>query len=176
MINLLPPKLKKEYDSYLTERFVIFFGSAALLILILFNVILGVTFVFLKIQSLALAQQAQALEESAQNKEFLALDKSITDLVQKYRTVASVDDKIFRSLPVMEEIINIAPANIHLFSLSLERSEKQITLSGFAPQRQDVIVFKDALDNSKFFEKVVSPLSNLVKETDILFNFTLVLK
>jgi Tfp pilus assembly protein PilN len=176
MINLLQPELKEEYNNYLAKRFVVFFGSAMILVLLIFVVLLSASFLFLKIQNLALEEQITALENSEQNRNFQSLNKSLADLIQLYRTVAATESKLFKLLPILEELVILMPDPIYLTNLNFNFQQKEINLGGFAPRRDNVITLKDRLDRSPYFSKVVSPLSNLVKDRDILFNFTLVIK
>jgi Tfp pilus assembly protein PilN len=176
VINLLPPKLKNEYQTYLNHRFMIFFGSSATFVLLVFIILLGATFAFLEIQTIALEQQIEVLEASEQNRRFSELHESLSELIQQYRSADMLDDKILPTHPVLEEVVSLVPAGIYLNNLNFNRERKEILISGFAPQREQVIEFEAGFNDSEIFEKVVSPLANLIKETDITFNFTIILR
>jgi len=70
----------------------------------------------------------------------------------------------------LESLTNSAPEGIHFKSVSIKKDAKQVSLSGRADKRADLLNFKDILERNSDFAEVSVPISILLKQQDIDFN------
>lgn len=62
--------------------------------------------------------------------------------------------------------------NIQLKSLQFNQDDGTFDVQGYAKTRDDLLVFKEALEQLPFLQNINSPISNLIKKEDITFQFT----
>ena len=78
---------------------------------------------------------------------------------------------------LLEDIIKVKPAGIALSSVTYQRAPGVVTIqfAGIAGTRDDILVFKTALDKNLLF-KVSRSNDYLIKKTNISFSITLTMK
>lgn len=77
---------------------------------------------------------------------------------------------------LMLDVNDYVPENIILTYLSINTDSKKAVFKGYALKREDLLNLKNNLENSNLFEKVESPLANLLEKDNINFNITADLK
>lgn len=175
-ISLLPPEQKKEYKMELNRRLIVFYSIGLLTIIGIFIGLLFSITVYLDIQNDALNQQIIILETAPKAKEIRGLELAIKDfsnLLSKARTIKA---SLYAFHPFFRDINSIMPQGVYVNTLSVDRQTQKASLTGFAPTRAEVIGFKDGLGKLPWVKLVDSPLSNLIKERNINFSFTIDLK
>jgi len=100
------------------------------------------------------------------------LEKNITEANQKISNLNSFYQNQIDLTEVLEKISFLLPLNVYLTDFSYQKEKKLITLEGFAKTREDFLEFKKSLEVEKGFSNLNSPISNLVKPTDIDFYIT----
>jgi Tfp pilus assembly protein PilN len=177
MINLLPPKEKKELLMERTKRMIIILWFLFLFFLTCFILILLSIKIYIQGQIdynktyLASTEQEFLKSERA---EFMNKVISANLDLQK---ISSFYEKRIDFSDVLEKISTFLPADIYLNEISFRyivegekenRKEKMtVVLSGFAPFTEDVTEFENNLKKEKQFEDINFPLSNWVEEKDI---------
>ena len=71
---------------------------------------------------------------------------------------------------VLEVLTRQVPEGMQLTSLTVSKDGK-ILLSGIARQRNDVLTFQSRLEQSEEFADVKSPISNILTQKDVKFDF-----
>ena len=105
----------------------------------------------------------------------LALLKDIDNkiiLVEKFEK-----NKFPLSVKVINAIILNKRPDIKITQISYENngiSEKKISITGIAPSREVLLLFREALENSSTFKNVNLPISNFVKGSNINFSLSLI--
>ncbi len=179
MINLLPPKEKRELFLKKVERVVIIWGSIILavllcLILILFSIRI---YIWGKAES-----QKIILEQT--KKEYDVSDiKNLQEVVKKYNEdllkLKNFYGKSIYLSEILEKISKIPAPGIYLTNLSLNKpsdlqgNKVEVTISGFSETRERLSLFKENLEEEKYFKDIYFYPSSWVKATDIDFYLTL---
>lgn len=178
MINLIPNEYKKKMsvDSYL--RF-----------LALFFLMLGVSLVIASIAILPAfflsyaeknlideklkAQESEVITSSDKNAQTV-----IEDLDKKLSLIeADIKNESIFSQKVMNEIILKKMPNIKITEIFYQNDPKtgaKISISGKAPNRDVLLLFRRALEDNIAFSKVDLPISNFIKGSNIEFNLNLI--
>lgn len=166
-LNLLSPEKK----AVLRTGFI--FAYAQTMILIVFLVIVfasGTLFavrMMLKgtYEDLAKRSSGGSDETSAITGEF----KKINDYLKR---VDGLEQRYVPWSKVLEELTRFVPEGTQLTSVHIERQGK-ITLSGIAARRDDVLTLQTRLEQSPMFKDVKAPLSNILQQRDVKFDFEL---
>jgi len=182
MINLLPPKYRQKLREEERFRLVLLLG------IILGIGLLALSVFFLVVQiSLAkerLSQESNlSLLEAKSVKEGSILAE-IKNRNSKLRNIDSFKQKRRSLKDVFDEVDFALPQDLYLLSFSYtpaseikkkggetERTLATIAVTGKAQTREELLLFKDALQANLFFAEVVFPPSNWVSPIDITFSF-----
>lgn len=169
-LNLLPPQEKEAIAVDRAHRWIIFYGSAILGILLIFIVLLGTIWLYLAIQLKTVSVNLNSSQAGLQGQDLKTQQDLIAqlnkDLVEM--DVLQKNHKLYsKFLIALTELI---PAGARLNGLDINDKE-EVIMEGFAQRRDQVIFLKDSLEKSALFSNVESPLSNLVKQADINFYF-----
>lgn len=92
------------------------------------------------------------LIESAQKNKFLVSEKVISAIFAKKISSIKITEISYQNIP---------------------STDKKIIISGTAPARETLLLFRRALEDDTSFKKVDLPISNFVKGSDIQFSLTL---
>ncbi|MBI4119143.1 MAG: hypothetical protein HY452_02680 [Parcubacteria group bacterium] len=172
MINLLPLSEKEKIYSGLFKKQAHTFGLTITVILVGGAILILNTFAFLKIQIRELGQVLRAEVTAAETQDAQAIEDSVKNLnvqLSQYKNFRAESVSPTLIFSKMEELI---PAGAKLTALLVNAADYKIILAGRADNREDVILLESRLKKSDFFEKVDSPLSNLLEKTNSSFSFT----
>lgn len=175
MINLIPPTARRsvirEYWLRVMSVWMFLIGTGCLIVAAL----LLPTYVQIWIQLNGLSELASASSDMV-----ASYDISAQELI-----VASNQAKILNppatSTPFSVYINNIETVSgsaVTLTAFTFVRpniGETSISISGIARTRQDLANFRDSLSADTAYSRVELPISNLIKEKDLLFSMQLYL-
>ncbi len=178
MLNLLPQKqkilLQKEYSG---RRMIVWLGSIALA-LVISLILLSPSYFLTRIR----AEEARGELESAKR----ALDAELPpkEMLAEFQAAvrnAEALKPLTKSLSVYElvKLFEARPKTIRITGISFsEQAEGRptIVVNGRAENRDGLTAFGRALEERVEFATVNLPVSNFVKEKDIDFSMTVVLK
>ena len=177
MINLIPnhEKKKKMKDFYFRFTIVLF-------ILLGFCALVGAASLLPTLFLSGLERNLAHTKLLAQKNEppTLAdrnLSETVTDLDRKLKLVESAAaGRYLVSQRVIRAITLRKMSDIQITRIAFENSPvngKQVDLSGLAPSRERLLLFRQALENDTAFQKVDLPISNFVKGSNIQFSLSL---
>jgi len=178
MINLIPKEEKKKMiiDFYyrLAILFVVMLDFCILVAF--FSMIPSYFISSMKYSLISENVENQKLEPlSLQGKESLALIKDIDNklvVVEKFEK-----NKFLLSTGVINAILLKKRSDIKITQILYENNEKsgrKISLTGIAPSREILLLFRQTLEDGSSFKNVILPISNFVKGSDINFSLSLI--
>ena len=170
--NLLPKDAQKEIK---IERI-----TSRLLNLFLWVLIsLGILIVLIVAARIYLASEKNRVSEQIVLQKLVVSqeeNKEIKDELTEFNTHLSNLVKFENSHAYWSEVLivfaRLLPADMAIDTLSAEREDGQINVSGFASTRDSVLALRRNLLDSEFFEDVNFPLSNLIKPEDVNFRYS----
>lgn len=174
MINLLPYQEKGKNFSKKTTKVAVICGFLFFFFLICF--ILVLFSVKLYFESRAIAEEAAVsdLKKNSATEEINKFRSDINFLNGEVRNQNEFQkNKVYFS-DILEKISSLMAQNIYLNNISINLNS--VSLSGFAPAREDLLSFKDNLEKESSFENISFPPSDWVKAKDIDFSVTFNLK
>lgn len=174
MINLIPPSAKKSITFEYWKRVIAVW-------LCLFSMALIILAVFLLPTHIALRSQISFLEDSVNEGvvRVSSYDISATELVATSNRAKSLLENMSTNTPsLLITLLKLyAGSNVMLnnFQFTKLESNPSLTLAGVAATRQDLATFRDAVSADTRFVAVNLPISNLIKDKDLLFSMEITL-
>ncbi|HTM68965.1 MAG TPA: PilN domain-containing protein [Candidatus Binatia bacterium] len=105
--------------------------------------------------------------EPDESKAITADIKKINDYLKR---IDGLENRFVPWSKVLETITGFIPKGMKLTSLRVDQAGR-ITMSGVAQDRDDVIALQTKLEASPLFKDVKAPLSNILQQTDVKFDF-----
>lgn len=167
--NLLPLQEKREIQLEENRRLLIFLTLLSCLVLIVGSLLLLPSYLPLVMERRGL-EASLRIEEQASSE--LGIKKKIVSVKRVVSAVKAVKDYAVKPTSVsstLGEFLQSSGAAIGISFLSVRHSG-EFTLIGRAQTRRDLLNFEQRLRDSKKFEEFSSPLSNIVRETNINFS------
>lgn len=176
MINLLPPKEKKELKKEQTwNKVFLIFGF-----LVIFLVVLG--FIFSLLNS-TLSLRDNKIEEKLEDFQLQNFQKTISRTNQELAKINQFWQQQIFVVPLFEKIASLMPPSIYLTKVSFQKEDLKkegkrkvlvkLYLSGWGGRREDIFNFKQNLEKEKdFFDVYFLPTSWIVP-VNVDFSLTL---
>jgi hypothetical protein len=176
MFNVLPDIFKKEIKSeYYLRRIIVS------LLFVIFIQVAFLVFIFPSWLVSFYHQKEVSTEMNSQKSN--AASKNINNILQTIsltnQNLGTIDHSFGYSsfLPIIEKIISDKTPAIALtefvYNNSGATTTVPMTVSGIAKTREDLVGFVKTLDSENIFSNVVSPISDLAKDTNISFDINL---
>lgn len=178
MINLIPKEDKKAMVIDLYFRFIVlFFVALDFCILIAVVSLLPSYFIVsVKYSSVNDRLEAQAKEPLPEGGEqALLVVKGINDKIGIIENAEK--NKFLLSVNVVNAILSKKRSDIKINQISYENDAikgKKINITGTAPSREVLLLFRQTLESNPIFKKVDLPISNFVKGSNIQFYLSLI--
>lgn len=173
-LDLLPEDRKVELKKKKLFRAVIFQEVKLLVPVVFFATVLAVINFNLKTQfEIAMSSRSQN-DSQEQYQEMKIYEEKFREINQKVTTFSNFQGKHLHWSKFFLEFTRLVPQNVYLNSLTTK--DYQISLSGKAKNRDDLLAFQEKLKSSQCFSGVEVPLSNLVSKQDVVFQIDLNVK
>lgn len=171
-INLLPPSWAEYYKKQST-------GIRAWTLTLATSIIIWATFLSVLIVFMFLSLELERLQSNVASAKSQELNIAVAK-VNEVNKLASGVLAINQGIVYPQDIFNLlARAKNTGITLSFQRvnfTTGEVTLSGVALTRADLLAFKDSLEKQEKFSEVNLPLSNLIEEVNINFEVRLFYK
>lgn len=171
-INLLPEKRKNAIRIDRLNRFVLKMG-----VIVIFSILLLILFLFSNLFIIGIYKKIN--QDEAGRTEKGGIDKVIKETKSEIdrsfnetnQAVGEIEKRVSYWV-YFNEINGILPEDI--FYSEIEMKADQIKLRGLAKNREDLVKFKNSLENSEIFKKVEMPISNFTSQKNVNFEINLV--
>lgn len=174
--NLLPPQEKKEVELARFNQFIIFLTGCFLILLIVFIGLLLTTYFYLSTLVDAQNKLIKLEQGDIKTERLTNIEQRISRTNQMVERVFSYQKETILVTPILEELSKIVPSGIYLTDFSYQKATEQIRISGRANERDAILLFQQKLNEDPLFVNLEAPLSNLLKQKNIDFNFGLKIK
>lgn len=175
-LNLLPPQDKKRIELANLNSLVVFLSFCFLSILVISALVLSSISFYL---SDLLRDQDELIAERQNDlriQQSVEIEEKIKQANQRVNQIYLKQKDLVLWTSLLEELAKITPTGVYLTGFSYQLTNSQINLSGWADQRDELLLFQNSLESNPHFAEIEAPLSNLFKQNDIDFSFTLRLK
>jgi Tfp pilus assembly protein PilN len=163
ILNLIPPIKKQELR--LTQVYKIIKN---LIILILFLTIF-VAIILLLIKMALENNFNKVVEGSTLTTKYANIfNKDVKEFNQYLTAVDKIQKDYISWRQFLIDFTKLTPQNINIYGINL--NDDKILITGQAKNRDDLLLFKNNLENSNLFSGVSIPLENLLKKDNVDFN------
>ncbi|MFC1609152.1 PilN domain-containing protein [Patescibacteria group bacterium] len=171
LVNLIPEKRKRDVRRRKTFRFVVWQEILFVFALLVFlSILFSVNFIL----KMELSNTQKIGSDYMNRSEFAEVKKyeeGFGDINNEISLVRSIQKNDFYWTNFFYELSSMTPEGVVVDSLST--SKTKVVLDGKSKTRDNLIVFKDKLEQSSCFHSVNVPLSDIVIKEDIDFEMTL---
>jgi len=174
-LNVLPPQEKKILALEKAQRWIIFYGCNILGILIIAIALLGIIWFSINIELNGVAANLAQIQFGLKGQDLKAQQGLVNTLNADLKTISNLQKNQKNYSHLLISLADLVPDGIRITNLSFNE-KNAASLSGHAQRREQIIAFQEALEKSNLFENIKNPLENLVKQTDIDFNFSFTIK
>lgn len=171
MINLIPDSQKETVRAEYRHRLLSLSVLFVLLSIVIAAASLLPSYFISKTKYVALKERADVLNKEGKRADMSRVSLIIQDLNEKLLLLRTEKKNTDVGSIIMKLVENAGPS-VKVASITYERrgDTAKMDIIGVAGKRESLIAFVDKLKKEKLFSAVYSPVSNLVKETDISFN------
>ncbi len=179
MINLLPQKNIKNIKKEFTRRVVIILGLA--ISVLIFTQIALSSALFLTLNSYIKNSISQVIftKEFAEKEGLQKSESKVKNINKLLLFFQENENKIEPITDDISEILTASKNNsikLESFLFNMSPSLATVSIKGNASNRDNLINFINTLKLKNHFQKIESPISNLLKENDVDFSIILELK
>jgi len=173
MTNLLPLEAKENLLKEKKIKEIIILGSVVFLSLVCLSLVLLVVKVSLESRLLFEKAILAHREKEFQSSEIKKLEERAISLNKMLSEIDSFYQRKIHLVDTFEKLSAITPEGILLTSISYQKGTRGISLSGFSPDRETLLKFKEMFEQEKSLTDIYFPASNWInpREIDFLVNF-----
>ena len=166
-LNLLPPNKK----AALRTGFVFAYIQTMLFILFLVIAFASGTLLAVRLMFKSTYDDlAKRSGDGAAETNTIATDiKAINDYLKR---IDAFNERTTHWSQVFGTLTQLVPEGVRLVDVRVDKQGK-LMLSGIARERQDVLTLQSRLEQSTMFKDVRAPLSNILQQKDVRFDFEL---
>ena len=172
--NLLPQEEKKIISLEQWLRIVRFFGIATTVILIIGTILLAPAYLPLYFQNNELKRSLSVQQEAIKKINADQLSKDATRIKAIVFSLRQTENNPNNALPLFD-LFTAPQSGIVVTTFSIDKNGN-VSLVGIAATRNDLLMLEQHLRDSSRFADITSPLTNIITETNINFNFRATLK
>jgi len=172
MINLLPPKEKRFLATEEKRKIILIIGLLAFVFLAcLIMILISIRFYLSGQVSAEKIILEQEREEMGLPKEG-DLVEEIREANRSFVKINSFYEEQFKLTDIMEKVSATIPEGVYLTIFSYQPKGGQVTVSGFADNRESLFEFKKELEVRNEFKELFFPPSVWIQAEDISFNLS----
>jgi hypothetical protein len=170
-MNLLPPYQREIIRGEIMTRLLFVALGIMSFLALIFLILMYNALLYVNLQTPAVVGRVAA-EQGTQKSNLVELvEKDINELNGALLSIDKIRKKESFNFPYILRVIGAAvPEGAKMTNITYR--EGSIVISGHADQRSEVLKLKENLEKEKVFKNINSPLSNIIKEQDINFNFS----
>lgn len=168
MLNLLPPKQKRELRLDLLNQAIAAFGIAAILVVLILTLVLAIALFYLNINLAQLEKELVSWQAKSEIEELENLEEKVKEVNQNLAFLEEYQEERVEFSLMLEILAQGVPSGIRFNNMSLEKSGKA-SIRGYALTRDILLTFKNNLERAPYVSDFDFPLSNLTKSEDIDF-------
>lgn len=113
----------------------------------------------------------QAVRQSALvTQEYGALNQKVRLANQRIEFLSGLQNKFIIWSPRLSALSSLVPPGIELYTMDAANMSRDIQITGHAKTRDDLLLYKQNLENSSLMTSVELPIENILESTDINFN------
>jgi len=164
LLNLIPQQLKHEIKF---KRFFVLLKKINYIVII-FTIVIAIIILTAKIilqnNFNKVVEQTTLITKNSQS-----YNIKVKEINSKLDNVSQIQDSFVVWSNLIENLANVTPPGIHLASTKINMEKQIINITGIASERNDLLEFKQNMENLPNFYNVEYPLKNILQKENINF-------
>lgn len=171
-LNLLPEKEKQNIAWDKRTNQILYFGLFTVVSVVIFLVLLFPSYIFLALQNDDIARNLELEEKSQKTLQTKEIENRLTAINAGIQRILHNNTSVFTPGSFIERLNQLAQGRVLLTQIQYQQTSGGIQIAGWAQTRSDFLDFKNALETSKEINNIISPINNVIKETNIQFTLS----
>ena len=171
-LNLLSPQSKREIRSIRTFYIIKTISFRIISLLLIIGTVLLFSFFLLNEQTKSLDLQIEQELEIKEKEKIASIGEATKDLNQQLNLASTIQDNYILWTGFISNFTHQVPGGIEINTLNFDNSTSSFSVTGIADSRETLLDFERQLNQSIYFENVVSPISNLTQKENIRFDIS----
>lgn len=170
-LNILPQELKDE------KRLALIHESLRVLLEIMVIIVAFYAIIFLMAKLILQFQFISAMNETAVSaKNVENYDETVKHIKNQITFIDKIQKDAVTWSILIEYIANNSGNGIKYNKISVSKGKNELTMSGFAENREDLIRLKENLEGLNYFSAINFPLKNFLEKKNINFDISATIK
>lgn len=166
-INLVSEELKKEINLRRIYGILKIISCYFVILVILYSIVLLFARLLVSIKFEEIVEQTTLISKNAQS-----YNTRIKEINAKVDFIKSAQAGFIQPSCLLKELNGFSGQGITIDQIKFNREKSVAIISGKAKERQQLLDFKEKLNNCGYFSSVLLPLNDLLTKTDIDFEIT----
>jgi len=170
-MNLLPIKQRKRIKAQILYQNIVFSGLLLILLVLILMLVLGGLLIFLnfkyqEIEKGITDEQSRIIKTETVK----SMERKVNELNKEIVSLKGIQEKQTGFYSVLVDLSENILDQVVIYTIEIDGDLNKITISGFSPTREKLLVIKQKLESS--YKNVDFPISNLTDPVNINFTFT----
>lgn len=100
------------------------------------------------------------------------MERRLGDLNEKLQELGQIQAKRSNLYSILDNLSSNLLLGVRVYTMEINRSSELVTISGFSPRRENLLVIKKILETDSHYKNLDFPLSNLANPQNINFRFS----
>lgn len=169
-LNLLPEKEKQNVVWEKCASQTLYFGSLAIVSVFIFLILLFPSYIFLALQNDDIVRNLELEKKAQETLQITTLENRIAAINAHTRRIVQQNAPSFMPGNFVEKITKLAEGRVLLAQIRYSKKDGEVRISGWAGTRNNFLDFKNTLETEGGVRNIISPINNVIKETNIQFS------
>ena len=171
-LNLLPIEQKKRLRLYFFQNNILFSGLFLVLLVLILILFLGGILMFLHFKYLSIGKEIMVEQSKIiQIETIKGIEKKIKELNLQLADLDKIQKNQSNFYEILSSVVADTLSGVRVSAIEIEGATKKITITGYSPTRENLLLIKKTLENSSKYKNIDFPISNLTNPKDINFRF-----
>jgi len=166
-LNLIPQQLKKEIKFKRVYALLKKMNCILIIIAVIIAIIFLIAKLILQNNFNKVVEQTSLITKSSQG-----YNVKVRDINSMLNHISQIQKDFIAWSDLIENLANRTPAGITLSSVKTSKGKSLINIRGNAEQRDDLLTFKQNMEESPIYSEVEFPLQNILQKENISFEIS----
>ena len=171
-MSLITPVYEKNVRNEKIRRLVLVFFALLILVSIIGAIFMLPSYFYAAFSIDQVLRRLKSSEEVLLKRNFKVIEEKIGSINETIYIFEKNESRRRELAPLLIKIANTTPQSITLKLLKLEMDKNgsaRLTINGRAERREDFLSYVEKLKELPEAEAIISPVTNLLKDTDVVF-------
>jgi Tfp pilus assembly protein PilN len=166
-LNLVSDELKKEIKLRHIYKLIKKIGYTFIITTIVISAVLTAAKIILKKNYIKIVEQTSLVNISKQS-----YASRVKEINLRLNAISEIQNNYISWADLLKYLSEKTPGKITLSFIKINKDNATLKIGGEAKTREDLLIFKENLENSKVFSDINLPLENILEKENISFEIS----